>query len=248
MCFLAAAACAESTPSDGPSDAGHDPVDGGQGPGGNPDVLVSQRTSRGSSIAVDEEHRTLAVANKATNDVTLFDLPDLVFRAHIPVGKEPVSVSFSPDGTTLYVVNRGSKSVTIIDGVDGNSWAVRRQVAVGSEPTSGALSPTGAFFYVANWADGTMSVVDTAQGTVAEVVELGGAPYAVCVSNDFDEEDGDEYIYVTDFYSQPISGQREATDGSREGRLFKIAPTAGNYQIQPIALPALRVKGIEDFI
>ena len=262
LCFVTAlaAACIETTTTAGPASGediggGNDPggddpgggndPGGGDDPGGGQDARVSQRTGRGSSLAVDEEHRTLAVANKATHDVTLFDLPDLVFRAHIPVGKEPVSVTFSPDGKTLYVVNRGSKSVSIIDGVDGRNWVVRREVPVGSEPTSGALSPTGASLYVANWADGTMSVINTRTANVEQVVELGGAPYAVCVSNDFDSDDADEAIYVTDFYSRPIAGTREAEDGSRAGRLFKLEYDGRNYQSQSIILPPVLVKGID---
>ena len=209
-------------------------------------VRVAARTSRGATIAIDEDRRTLAVANKATNNVTLFNLSDLSVRTRIDVGAEPVSVTFSPDGTRLYVVNRGDKTVSIIEGVEGASPTVRSTVAVGSEPTAGALSPTGATLYVANWADGTMSVVDTAAGTVRRTVELGGAPFAVCVSNDLDQEDGDEYVYVTDFYSRPIARQKEATDGSREGRVFRVL--AGDYSVQAIRLPPLLVKGIEPAI
>ena len=218
--------------------------DNGNGNGnGDEQPRISERTSRGASIAIDDDRRTLAVANKATNDVTLFDLPNLTLRTQIPVGQEPVSVAFSPDGGTLYVVNRASKTVSIIDGVDGASPTVRTTVDVGSEPTSGALSPSGARLYVANWADGTMSVIDTNQGNVQRVVALGGAPYAVCVSNDLDEEDADETIYVTDFYSRPIAQRKEATDGSRAGIVFRVA--ASDFQVQAIGLAPLVVTGID---
>ena len=217
---------------------------GGGDDDGQQQVLVpSSRTSKGSSIAVDDGRRTLAVANKATNDVTLFDLPELTFRTRFGVGSEPVSVTFSPDGRTLFVVNRASKTVSIVDGVDGSQPAIRQTVPVGSEPTSGALSPTGTFLYVANWADGTLSIINTLSAVVTTTLELGGAPYAVCVSNDLDAEDTDESVYVTDFYSRPIARTKEATDASREGRLFKVS--AGDLSVKAIRLPPLRVTGIE---
>lgn len=214
--------------------------------GGGMDVVVAENSSHGSSIAVDEGGVTVAAANKATGDVTLFDGTTLDERARVDVGDEPVSVVFSPDGGTLYVVNRASQSVTVITGVDTNAPAISSTISVGSEPTHAALSPTGATLYVANWMDGTLSVIDTATESVTQTLELGGNPHGVCVTNDGDEEDSDESIFVTDFYSRPIAGELEATDRSREGRVFRIE--AGSSTVSEIALPPMDVTGIEESI
>ncbi len=192
---------------------------------------------------MDEAGTTIAVANKATGDVTFFDRESLNEKARVAVGEEPVSLSFSPDGSTLFVVNRLSQNVSIVSGANGDSPSVSSTIAVGSEPGQGALSPTGATLYVSNWSDGTLSIIDTATGAVTSTIELGGAPYAVCVTNDGDADDQDETIFVTDFYSRPDGSGKEGTDGSRVGRVFKI-DAANNAVDEEILLEPIAVKGI----
>ncbi len=204
---------------------------------------IAKNPSKGSSIAVDEAGTTVAVANKATGDVTFFDRETLAQRARIVVGDEPTSVTFSPDGTVLYVVNRASQNVTVVNGATTGTPSVAGTVAVGSEPGLAALSPSGATLYVANWVDGTLSLVDTQSLRVSSTIRLGGAPYAVCVSNDGDDDDDDETIYVTDFYSRPVAGENEATDRSRQGRIFRVS--AQNGAVSSMTLDPLEVTGIE---
>ncbi|MGE3635291.1 MAG: hypothetical protein AB7P00_35640, partial [Sandaracinaceae bacterium] len=87
-------------PDDGSdTDAGNPPTDGGGRDGGGIDGggidsgpfdagmagPAAMRPSRGSSIAIDEAATTLAVANRATDDVTLFDLSDNSERARVAV-------------------------------------------------------------------------------------------------------------------------------------------------------------------
>ncbi len=222
---------------------------GGTGGGGAPPVVATQ-PSRGSSIASNEAGDLIVAANKATGNVTLFNVdaagvPSL--KGKVTVGAEPVSVVFSPDGTTVYAVNRFDQTVSVITGADGATPAVTDTFNVGSEPGHIALSPTGATAYVSNWQDGTLSVIDTATGT-KEDVGLGGAPMAVCVTNNGDDSDADETIYVTDFYARPNGTQKESTDTARVGRVFAI--DAGTLAIsevllQPtvIDLPGVMVAG-----
>lgn len=211
---------------------------GGAGGGGG-DPVVAERPSKGSSIASDEAGTTIAAANKATDSITFFDATDKTEIDKVPVGDEPVSLVFSPDGSTLYCVNRAEQTVTVITGANTATPTVDGSpIAVGSEPGHAALSPTGATLYVSNWADGTLSVIDTATRAVSTVA-LGGAPMAVCVTNDGDAEDGDETIYVTDFYSRPIAGVAEATDVAREGRVFAVS--ASDSGVSEITLDPVQV-------
>jgi YVTN family beta-propeller protein len=200
--------------------------------------LILAVRSKGGSIAVSST--TLAVANKGTDDVTLFNVDTLVETARITVGDEPTSVIFSPEGDVVYVVNRASGTVSEITGT-----TLGRTVNVGSEPTQAALSPTGASLYVANWADGTLAVLNTSTMQVEDVVELGGAPYAVCVTNDGDTDDNDETIFVTDFYSQPIANTVEGTDTSRESRVFRVS--ANDLSFDDSRLAPLASAGIPGF-
>lgn len=222
---------------------------GAGGQGGAPPVVVAQNPSRGSSIAASEAGDRLVVANKATGNITVFD----VDAGGVPseagkviTGAEPVSVAISPDGNTAYVVNRLDQSVARVDGLD-NVPSVATSYTVGSEPGHVALSPTGAQAYVSNWADGTLSVIDTGSGEVS-TVDLGGAPMAVCVTNDGDDVDSDETIYVTDFYARPNGAQKEATDTARVGRVFAVnanTHAVSTITLQPtqIDLPGVMIAG-----
>jgi YVTN family beta-propeller protein len=215
-----------------------DPTTGGP-------LVYSMQPSKGGPIAANPQADTLAVANKGTDDVTLFAIAegvDPVERARIAVGDEPVSVSWSPDGHTLYVVSRGSSQVHRVLAADGGSPTAATAVLVGSEPIQGALSPGGSKLYVSNWVDGTLSIIQTSTMTLVNTVALGGNPYAVCVTNDADMDEGDETIFVTDFFGRPRAGSKEGFDDAAEGRVFKV--NSGDYSVATTALAPLLEAGI----
>jgi YVTN family beta-propeller protein len=222
-----------------PDGTGDDTTGGDEAPG------LLDTPTKGGPIAINDAGTTLAVANKATGDVTLFALPDRTERARISVGAEPVSVSWSPDNSTLYVVNRADGNVVEVQGADGDAPTLGGSAPVGSEVIQGALSPRGTRLYVSSWVDGTLTVVDTKAMAVSDVVELGGTPYAVCVTNDGDDDEDDETVWVTDFYGRPISGSAEATDGAREGRVFVVG--AGDLGVGESTFAPFADSGVTNF-
>ena len=201
--------------------------------------------TKGGPIAINDAGDTIAVANKATGDVTFFSVSDLQVRATVGVGNEPVSVSWSPDNSTLYVVNRADGSVTEVLGADTDAPSVGNTIVVGSEVIQGALSPRGTQLYVTSLVDRTLSVVDTASMAVTDVISLGGAPHAVCVTNDGDDDETDESIWVTDFYSRPAAGHAEATDAAREGRVFAIS--AADFGVEETTIAPFADSGVAGF-
>ena len=58
------------------------------------------------------------------NAVFVYSLPDLKVLGYVRAGEVPDWLTFTPDGTKLYVANSGSNSVSVID------TATRKQVAV----------------------------------------------------------------------------------------------------------------------
>lgn len=231
----------------GGTDAGHDaggPDPDGGGLDAGPPGAVAAGTGRGSSIAIDDAATTLAVANRAQGSVTFFDASDNSERARVTVGDEPVSLNFSPDGATLYVVNRGSGTVSVVTGANTPSPSVAASIDVGSEPILSALSPTGRTLYVTSWVDRRLVVVDTGTRAVRSRTRLEGAPYAVCVTNDGDTDDDDETIFVTDFFGTPRAGQRAATDTARNGRVFRMSAAAPGTVTGTTLLEPLVVNGI----
>ena len=208
-------------------------------------LVYSLSPSKGGAVAINAQADTLAVANKGTDDVTLFAIAegvDPVERARIEVGDEPTSVVWSPDGHTLFVVSRASGQVHRVLAADTAAPTATTSAMVGSEPIQGALSPGGSKLYVTSWVDGTLTIVNTATTTVANTIDLGGNPYAVCVTNDGDMDEADETIYVTDFYARARNGEKEGSDAAGEGRVFRVS--SGDYSVQTTTLAPLFEAGI----
>lgn len=205
---------------------------------------VASRASRSASIAVNDAGDTVAAANLGTDDVTFFDATTRLERARVDVGDEPTALLFHPEGDVVYVLNAADGTVSEVAGATGGSPSVVVTHDVGPEPRGAALSPTGRFLYVSSWTGRSIHIVDTVTRGVERVV-LGGAPYAICVTNDGDTDDSDETVYVTDFYSHAAGG-REGEDGSRDARVFRL-DAAGAVQGE-ITLESVAVTGIETAI
>ncbi len=231
---------------------------GGEGEGeageGEGEGAALANPTKGSSIVVDEAGTVVIVANKATDDVTLFDVSVRaapVELARVTVGDEPVSVSLSASGT-LYVVNRADGTVSEVTAALTAAPVLGRVVEVGPEPVQAAISPSGARLYVSSWVTGKVTIVDTASMTVTSTIDLGGSPYGVCITNDGDGDDDDETVFVTDFYSRPIvaPGLLEGDDASRFGRVFKVNAADESFtalSLQPVIsseVPTFEASGM----
>jgi len=85
------------------------------------DIEPLDTPQKGGPVAVNDLGSLLAVANKATDDVSIFALPELTLITRFDVGDEPVSVSFGPDSETLFVVNRGDGTAMKVTGTSTDS-------------------------------------------------------------------------------------------------------------------------------
>ncbi|MEZ4392481.1 MAG: hypothetical protein R3A48_15440 [Polyangiales bacterium] len=241
----------------------------------SPDVPAPLRARRapteGAAVAVSEDDALVVTANRMGASVAVFDVawsdqgPTPTRRALLPFPDgEPWAVVLGNDGDTAYVTLRRSQEVVEVRGLRGTP-AVARRVRVGSEPTGLAISPTGRRLFVANMADGTVSEVETATMSVLRSVDLNAHlaprlgpngvarpglahPRALSVTNDGDLDDGDETVYVADFFGQPISPAPVGVVGidvAREGLVYRFAAGSG-VASDPIALPPLEDTGFVD--
>jgi YVTN family beta-propeller protein len=77
-----------------------------------PDTLPVT-TNHGLRITADGRY---LIANGSMTDLTaIYRLPDLRLVATVPVGRDPNWVTLSPDGRRVFVSNRGSDDVSVID-------------------------------------------------------------------------------------------------------------------------------------
>ena len=157
-------------------------------------MLVSLSTAQ-QAVAQPAPPRAY-VANSVSNTVSVIDRATNTVVATITVGRTPLNVAVTPDGTLAYVANSGSRSVSVIDTL---STKVVSTLPVGASPVDIALTPDGSHAYVVNFDSNSVSVIDTSTQTVIATVPVGSNPTRVAVTP------GGELAYVTN------SGDRSLT-------------------------------------
>ena len=103
------------------------------------------------------------------------------YASIMQVGSNPVSIAFTSDGKTGYVVNSGSNNVSVFD-VASNT--VTTTIPVGIAPKAVAISPDGKTAYVSNSGDDSVSIISTASNSVSSTVLGFFAPIGVAITLD----------------------------------------------------------------
>src|SRR5215207_3503022 len=93
--------------------------------------------------------------------------------AVIPVGEFPQALAFNPSNNYIYVANRDSGTVSVIDSTNNT---VIKNITVGSSPGPLAFNPSNNYIYVANRDSGTVSVIDSTNNTVIRNITVGSSP------------------------------------------------------------------------
>ena len=65
-----------------------------------------------SALTLSPDGSRLAAVNPDSDSVTLVDALALTVLAEVPVGDDPRTVSFTPDGTLALVANRGAGTIS----------------------------------------------------------------------------------------------------------------------------------------
>ena len=155
-----------------------------------------------SGLAISADRSCLYVTcASAKGQVQVINLQTGNIYHTLPAGQTPMAPMLSPDGKTLYVCNRFSNNVSVID------ITVRKEltrIPVQREPVAAALTLNGTFLFVANHlpagaADrgdiaAAVSVINTMTNKVVDTIRLpNGATglHGICISPD------DRYAYVT---------------------------------------------------
>lgn len=96
--------------------------------------------------------------------------------ARIPTGNDPEAIAFNAATATLFVVNKGNDSVTVLDRVHNTSATV----SVGHLPVAIALDPERNLAYVVNSGSNAVTRIDGA--TLATTpIAVGNAPDAIAL-------------------------------------------------------------------
>ncbi len=101
--------------------------------------------------------------------------PDSVV-ATVPTGRAPAALCWNSATDRVYVSNRDSDTVTVID---GRSNSVIARVKVGDQPGALVFNPIGNKVYVANEGSSSVTVIDGSNNSVLRTIAVGTQPHAL---------------------------------------------------------------------
>jgi YVTN family beta-propeller protein len=229
--------------------------DGGNAPPPAPAPAPAPSLSRGANnsgpIQLTPDDKFLWVANPDNNTVSVMEVgADRNERvARVDVGKEPRNIAISPDGKRVFVANAGEDTVTVLDATS-TAYRPLATLKVGVEPYGMAFTPNGKKLYVANARSNTVSVIDPVALTVTETISgVGLEPRGVAITNDGDDQDDDEKVYVTQFLGQDRAGVFTGSiligaDDYKEGRVAVLS-TADNKLIKQAVIAPMADTGFK---
>jgi len=145
-------------------------------------------------FAVTPDGSTLIAGGQRTGQLLLFDAtqaPSLTVTDTLQVGQQPWHPVVSADGTTAYVPNKMSHTVSVVDLTNPAVTATIEGEGL-AQPHGAALSPDGRYLFVSNnnrkgtytpTGDnpdaGTVTVIDTQTNEITKVIEVGTYPTGV---------------------------------------------------------------------
>ncbi len=157
--------------------------------GSRPVALLAQ-----SLVGSDQVY----VANAGSNNISIVSTATdrVVGTLTVPVGAVPSGLALGPQGTSLYVTERGSNSVSVFNTLTRTQGG---SISVGTAPNGIAFDPFDGRLYVANSGSDTVSVIAPVTNTVVSVVGVGDAPAGVAISGVNGE------VYVSNTNSSSVS-------------------------------------------
>ena len=142
-----------------------------------------------------------SAAPSDTVTVSLLMTPALGCSGNISASWGPASPP--PARTTVYVVNRGSSTVTPINAATGTAGTA---ISVGRDPVAIAITPDHKTAYVVNYMSGTITPVSTATNVPGKAITVGNLPRAIVITPD------GRTAYVANYGSASVTPIRTGTN------------------------------------
>jgi YVTN family beta-propeller protein len=136
-------------------------------------VIATGRGPRGIALNPRLRRAYVTLAEDDTIEVVDADAWDVVNRLRLQTGDHPRESALSRDGSTLFTVNSGSDSVSV---VDTSSLVEVNRIPVGQGPQSILMDREGKRAYVFNARSSTISVIDVASRALAATITTQPGP------------------------------------------------------------------------
>jgi len=210
----------------------------------SPRTIADSSATASSPIGLTSDDRFVWVVNPDNNSVSALEVGNDVNRkiSEIPVGEEPQCLAVTGDNRKVYVTNRRSGTVSVID---AESLQVIKTIKVGTEPFGCALTPDGRRLYVANFSSDDVSVINTHGDVVIKTIDdVGPRPAAVAIT--------ENKVYVTLLLARLRQDNRsiaekEGRDDGKEGRVIVLSTRTdkiiGSVTLNPLADAGFKSNG-----
>lgn len=134
------------------------------------DTLQLDFGSTPTDVAVSRDGRRLFVAAANRGSVLAFGTATLTEEAEArDVGVRPERLVVSPDGATVFVANRLSNSITVLE---ARTLQILRTIPVESQPIEMVVEPNRGRIFVSHGASDAVVVIDTNR-TIANTLSFG---------------------------------------------------------------------------
>ncbi|OCC05477.1 hypothetical protein BA190_08675 [Labrys sp. WJW] len=145
--------------------------------GGPPGKIAFQ----GEPFGIAAEEGVIYASDWSVSRIKRFDVRTAAMTGTAPAGKSSAGIVLDRRTHRLYVANRDSNDVTVIDSV---SMHVIATVPTGKAPFALALAPAGDRLYVGNVHSSDLTVIDTANISTLATIPVCAMPYGVAVTPD----------------------------------------------------------------
>ncbi len=212
-------------------------------------------------LAVSPDGRTAAAVSTMTRTVSIIDLSDCSVSASYGVGHSPVGVTFTTDGSRVFVANGGDATISVLDLASGTVTTT----TVLSGPLGLDVSADGSTLAVAGQGSNVLglyalptvsapaAVSVTAGQTAAFTVTITGSPDAVTWQRS--DDGGTTWTDVVGASGDTYAFTATSTDDGARFRAVATSTAWGTATSAPAALtvttpsaPELAATGSEPFL
>jgi len=131
-------------------------------------------------IKLDPTGRIFYVADRNLGGVHEIDAATFTDVGFLKTGKDAHGLYVSRDAKDLYVTNRGSGTVTLVD-FAGRAIATTWTIPGGGSPDMGGVSPDGKVLWLSGRYDATVYAIDTGDGHLIGKVRVPNKPHGLAV-------------------------------------------------------------------